>query len=167
MKGEHVEEVYNYLSTQDAQVTFRSVAKRYEHPRVEREDLVQDMALRCLEQAPMFRGGNIGAWARMVAHRVALNEIRRPTNTRTHYSFDEQYGRATQITPAHYAEASSVAAALWDSANVNERQLIVGLIAHEGRTGPYRAAIGGNMNTIQGRRRRLKRRVKALSGQGD
>ena len=165
MKGEYVEEVYDYLSTQEAQVTFRSVAKRYDHPRVERDDLMQDMALRCLEQAPMFRGGNVGAWARMVAHRVALNEMRRPTNTRTHHSFDEQYGRSTQITPAHHAEASSIATALWDSANVIERQLIVGLINHEGRTAPYRDAIGGNMNTIQGRRRRLKHRVKVLSGQ--
>lgn len=165
MKGEYVEEVYDYLSTQEAQVTFRSVAKRYDHPRVERDDLMQDMALRCLEQAPMFRGGNVGAWARMVAHRVALNEMRRPTNTRTHHSFDEQYGRSTQITPAHHAEASSIATALWDSANVIERQLIVGLITHEGRTAPYRDAIGGNMNTIQGRRRRLKHRVKVLSGQ--
>lgn len=172
------DEVYHFVGTQGALRLFGLVASRYTLHRYDMEDLVQDMALRCLEQAHRYRGGNVEAWARVVATRVALNTCRQPNHTKPHYSFEEQWScspsapsapSASALPASAYdmpdsqAEAKDLARVLWDTATEKERMVIRHLLQNTQSVGSCARKVGMNPHTMQGIRRRLRLRAKSLT----
>jgi RNA polymerase sigma factor (sigma-70 family) len=171
MSADFTDEVRAYLSTQQARKLFGVVFHSYQC-KLDADDLMQDMAVRCLEQSHHFRGGNVEAWVRTVASRVVLNELRKPRNTRIHYEYEERtkvdsaFARSDNKydRPDALAEAMDLARELWDGAKPEEQIVLRALLVNEGSGSKVAKALGRNKHTMNASRRRQKMRFKALQG---
>lgn len=163
--GSFSDEVYSFVSTRDAQRLFGAVFHRHKGARLlSKDDLLQDMALRCLEQAHHFHGGNVEAWASTVAHRVLLNELRRPRYKAIEVEYEQ---RATDPRRYHDPESLAVtmhtAAALWRGCSQLDRDALVSLVRNAGDTPAVARDLGLNKNTAHGRRKRVRAQLTALT----
>lgn len=159
------DEVYAFVATEEAQRLFGRVFHRYRRtPYVSREDLMQDMAVRCLEQAHHFHGGNVAAWARTVANRCVLNEIRRPRYKTAEYSYQARETDPRRFDcPAALTEAKDTARALWESCTELDRQTVSGLVRLHGDTPALVQESGINKHTLHGQRKRVRAKLNALT----
>lgn len=163
------DEVRAYISTQQARKLFGVVFHSY-RTGLEEEDLVQDMVVRCLEQSHHFHGGNVEAWARTVAHRVVLNELRKPRNKRPHDEYNDRvkltngFERTKNVydRPDLLAEAIDLAREMWDGAGEDDRAIVRALIQHQGSAVEMSRALGRNKHTMSGARRRQRQRFNSL-----
>lgn len=164
-----VDEVRAYLSTQQARKLFGVVFHSY-RCHLDADDLIQDMAVRCLEQSHHFHGGNVEAWVRTVAHRVVLNELRKPRNVRTHYEYEERtkvdsaFARSENKydRPDQLAEALDIAKELWNGANTKEQIVLRALLTNDGSGSKVAKVLGYNKHTTNASRRKQKMRFRAL-----
>lgn len=159
-----VDEVRQYVGTKRAFRLFGAVFCRYSsESRLSKDDLMQDMALRCLEQAHHFKGGNIHAWAGKVAHRVVLNELRKSKYRREYFEYeDARHSNGTYARPDALVETMDVAKTLFEDASPNHREVLRGLIQYGGRGAKCAKALGINVHTVNGIRRKHSQRLTAL-----
>lgn len=160
----HVDEVRRYLSTRKALNLFRSVSSRYTNTPFDMDDVVQDIALRCIEQAPLFRGGNVAAWARTVAVRTILNEVRKTEYKRQYVEYDERVDARIESSPP--ADVVVAVEQLGESfgALLTEDQLetCAGLRRHGGDAVALAREAGVNTNTMYTRKKKLLKMFASL-----
>lgn len=166
----YVDEVRAYLSTPAARVLFKIVFYRYRESHLSEDDLIQDMAVRCLEQAHHFHGGNVEAWARVVAQRVVLNELRSPRRKYDHIEYRDQVASSNDFDrsknpyarPDHLSEARDLARALWEGASDREREMLCSMLVHQGSGTSVARELGRNKHTVNTACRKQKLRFMAL-----
>lgn len=153
----HVDEVRKFLSTRKSLNLFRAVSSRYGNTLYDLDDAVQDIAIRCLEQASMFRGGNVEAWACMVATRVLLNEVRKPDYKRAVTEYDERVdARIEPSPPADVIVATEQLSERFAAVlNEDELALCADLARHGGSVADLARERGVNANTLHTRKKRV------------
>ena len=162
----HVDEVRRYLSTRKSLSLFRAVSSRYGNTLYDLDDAVQDIALRCLEQAPLFRGGNVEAWACKVATRVLLNEVRKPEYKREVTEYDERVD--ARIEPSPPADVIVAVEQIGEQfgALLTEEDLALcaDLRRHGGNVADLAKEQGINVNTLHTRKQRVLRTFASVVG---
>jgi RNA polymerase sigma factor (sigma-70 family) len=160
----HVDEVRRYLSTRKALNLFRSVSSRYTNTPFDMDDVVQDIALRCIEQAPLFRGGNVAAWARTVAVRTVLNEVRKTEYKRQYVEYDERVDARIEPTPPADVIVAVEQLGEQFGALLTEDQLetCAGLRRHGGDVTTLAKEVGVNTNTMYTRKKKLLKMFASL-----
>lgn len=162
----HVDEVRKFLSTRKSLNLFRAVSSRYGNTLYDLDDAVQDIALRCLEQASLFRGGNVEAWAATVATRVLLNEVRKPEYKREVAEYDERVDARIEPSPpadvivAMEQIGEQFAALLTEE----ERAFCADLRRHGGSVADLAKERGVNANTLHTRKQRALRTFASVVG---
>lgn len=160
----HVDEVRKFLSTRKSLSLFRVVSLRYGSALPDIDDSVQDIAMRCLEQASMFRGGNVEAWATVVATRALLNKVRKPKYPRIVVEYDERVDTREEYAPppdvvAEVAELGELFGALLTE---EELALCADLRRHDGSVADLAREQEANVNSVHTKKGRLARKFARL-----
>lgn len=160
----HKDEVRRFLSDQKSLRLFRQVLSRYYNAPFDHDDMVQDIAVRCIEQAKHFRGGSVEAWASVVARRAILNELRKPDYRRLGCLYEETRDeRLSFDDPEAVTEAQDLAESFLGSLTNEEYELCMGLVEHEGSCASLARKSPTNKNTLHSRKRRLALRYASLA----